>query len=84
MNARDLYADPSERERWAARLAQEGTLEQFEVSLRRQDGGTVIVQEHSRVVADDASGAICYEGCIVATSRRAADAGAGSADAHEP
>ena len=84
VNARDLYADPSERERWVARLTQAGTLERFEVSLRRQDGSTVSVHEYCRVVAGEAAGASRYEGCIVDISQRATSTAAGPADAREP
>jgi PAS domain S-box-containing protein len=81
--AADLYAEPADRARWEARLAQEGTLGPFEVRLRRQDGGTLLVQEYARVVVDDVSRATHYEGCVVALAPATGDTGGGPKDAQQ-
>jgi PAS domain S-box-containing protein len=72
VNARALYADPADRQRWQERLARAGTLAHFEVLLQRRDGGTLPVEEYARVSVDDATGATVYDGCVVDISQRVA------------
>jgi len=68
--AQDLYAEAADRARWQERLVEAGTLNHFDVRLRRQDGTTLWAEEYARVVEDDAANARYYEGCLVDVSHR--------------
>jgi two-component system cell cycle sensor histidine kinase/response regulator CckA len=70
VSAPELYADAADRARWQERLLQEGTLNHFDVRLRRQDGTTLSAEEYTRVVDDEPTGTRYYEGCLVDTSHR--------------
>jgi len=55
----DLYVDPEDRVRWLAALEQEGTVQDYQMQLRRRDGTVIWVQNTARVVRD-AEGKIRY------------------------
>lgn len=59
-----LYVDASHREKWRERLEAEGTLRGFEARLRRQDGTTIWVREHSRAVRNEAGEIVYFEGSL--------------------
>jgi PAS domain S-box-containing protein len=48
--ARELYANPAEREKWLALTGTHGALDEFEVQLVRVDGQEIWVREQVRVV----------------------------------
>jgi len=70
VSAQDLYAEASDRALWQERLIEEGTLNHFDVRLRRQDGATLRAEEYTRIVDDEPTGARYYEGCLVDASHR--------------
>ncbi len=70
VNAAELYADPGERERWQQRLAQAGTLEHYDVRLKRHDGSALWVEEYTRAIVDEVTGETSYDGCVVDISQR--------------
>lgn len=62
MTARELYADPEQREEFRRRIEERGEVDSFEVRLRRADGRELI-GELSTVAVDDGD-RVCYEGII--------------------
>lgn len=62
MTARELYADPEQREEFRRRIEERGEVDGFEVRLRRADGRELI-GELSTVAVDDGD-RVCYEGII--------------------
>ncbi len=70
---RDLYFNPEERARLAQRLERAGQLRGVELVLRRWDGAEVICLENSRVVRDEQTGEVYYEGTLtdITEGRRA-------------
>ncbi len=50
INAGELYADPSDRERWKERLKNETLVRDYDVQLRRHDGSVVWGRDTARVV----------------------------------
>ncbi|MCD4739211.1 MAG: PAS domain S-box protein [Anaerolineae bacterium] len=58
-----LYVDPAEREQLLA-LLQEGTVTDFETSIRRPDGRIIAIAITARLVNDEKSGSQCLEGII--------------------
>jgi PAS domain S-box-containing protein len=69
-DARALYADTADRERWREALTREGVLSHFDVLLRRHDGTTLWVEENTRAALDPATQVTLYEGCVIDISRR--------------
>jgi diguanylate cyclase (GGDEF)-like protein/PAS domain S-box-containing protein len=59
-----LYASPSDRERWKAAIAQEGVLRDFVFQLRRRDGTNLWVTDNSRAVRDGAGQVLYYLGSL--------------------
>ncbi len=70
VNAKDLYIDPADRDRWQALMDENGSVRNFEVRLRKYDGSIVWVEENSRVVLDKEGQTIYYEGSIEDISER--------------
>ncbi len=50
VSAADLYADPTDRERWQIRLRKEDLIRDYEVRLRRYDGSIMWGRDTARVV----------------------------------
>ncbi len=70
----DFYANPADRERLLAALRAEGSVRNFEYRLRRRNGSTIIVVEHSRIVRDEAGQPLYLAGTITdITERKAAE-----------
>jgi diguanylate cyclase (GGDEF)-like protein/PAS domain S-box-containing protein len=64
MRAAEFYAEPSDRERERALLAQESTIRNFETKLRTRDGSTIWVRDTCRIVYDEAGAVSLYEGSL--------------------
>jgi two-component system cell cycle sensor histidine kinase/response regulator CckA len=58
-----LYADPADRERWAALVRETGEVRAFEMRLRRHSGGVIWVRHSARAILD-AEGGVEYEGAV--------------------
>lgn len=69
-SAPELYVDPSQRQRQMEVLAREGTVREFEVQVKRPDGGTRTLLDTCYVVEDEDSGEITYHGILVDITRR--------------
>jgi PAS domain S-box-containing protein len=63
-NARELYADPADRDAWAGRMELEGRVRNLEVRFKRRDGTTFVALENSRVILDKDGNVQCYEGIL--------------------
>lgn len=59
------YVDPSKRELWLNRIAENGVVQDFDVELRRRDGTTVWVQDTARAVYDQAGKLLHCEGALI-------------------
>jgi PAS domain S-box-containing protein len=57
---RDVYADPRDRDRFQSLIAEKGVAENFEVVLKRKDGGRVTGLMTGSTVLDDAGKDIFY------------------------
>ncbi|MCX7856542.1 MAG: PAS domain S-box protein [Deltaproteobacteria bacterium] len=57
-----LYVDPTERRRFKTILEKVGRVEGFETQFRRKDGKIIWVSLSARVLKDERTGAIYYEG----------------------
>jgi len=64
MNASELYANPADRDRERALLAQENVVRDFETQLRKQDGTTIWVRDTCRIACDEAGRIHSYEGIL--------------------
>lgn len=62
VNARDLYATPGDRDRFRREIEETGSVEDFEVRLKRADGREMICELTSVMVRDD--GEVRYQGVI--------------------
>ena len=70
----DFYAHQEDRERLMAALREDGSVRNFEYRLRRSNGSTIVVVEHSRLVRDAAGAPLYHEGTITdITERKAAE-----------
>ncbi|MBY0502969.1 MAG: response regulator [Bryobacteraceae bacterium] len=60
----DPIADPAQRQAWLAGLHREGEVTNQEVSLRRRDGGLLVVLNHARAVKDEQGSLLYIEGTV--------------------
>lgn len=65
LDARELYLDPADRERWQAALQSEGRVTDFDVKKRRADGRVVWLRDNARALSDERGELIAYEGAVV-------------------
>ncbi len=71
---RQVYVEPSARERFVAALQRQDTLTNFEAQIRRKDGSVIWIAENARVVRDASGNPVFYEGTVQdITARRAAE-----------
>jgi PAS domain S-box-containing protein len=71
---RNLYVDAAERARRVEELERTGELRNAELTLRRQDGSTLVALENSRVVKDSDGKPLYYEGTLTdITDRKRAE-----------
>jgi PAS domain S-box-containing protein len=69
-SARDLYADPNQRESILKRLEKEGELRNAELVLKHKDGHYITVLENVRAVRDKKGSVQYYEGTLTNISER--------------
>ncbi len=69
-SAPELYVDPLRRRQLREILAREGTVREFEIQVKRPDGGIRTLLDTSYVVEDEASGEVTYHGILVDITRR--------------
>ncbi len=62
--ARDVYADPEQREAWVRSMTDHGEVRNAELVLRRKDGSRLVVLENSRAVRETDGSVIFYEGTL--------------------
>lgn len=60
----DLYVDPSDRDRWRARLSEEGSLRDYELQFIRSDGQRIWARENVRIVPHQNGEGHHYRGSI--------------------
>jgi diguanylate cyclase (GGDEF)-like protein/PAS domain S-box-containing protein len=74
VSALDLYAEPSDRESFLARLAHQRVLVNFELSLKRRDGTPVWVLANETLLAAEGGGDPVMEGSLIdITDRKRAE-----------
>ncbi|MGH7558319.1 MAG: putative bifunctional diguanylate cyclase/phosphodiesterase, partial [Gemmatimonadota bacterium] len=64
VDVRDLYIDPTRREDWVKRIEREGALRDFEILLKRRDGGRLIAIDNARTVLDEQRRLLYFEGTL--------------------
>ncbi|MBI3578431.1 MAG: PAS domain S-box protein [Ignavibacteriales bacterium] len=64
MNLGDLYINPDDRKVLGKALEIKGYCNNIELKLRRKDGKTITVLEHSRAIKDDTGNVSMYEGIL--------------------
>ena len=62
--AASLYIDPTDRLRWTAQLAGDGVVLDFEVRMRRADGGEIWVRDTTHVKRGPDGRVLLYEGVL--------------------
>ncbi|MDL2718679.1 MAG: EAL domain-containing protein [Acidobacteriota bacterium] len=65
VSALDLYADPSDRDSFLARLARQRVLINFELNLKRRDGTTVWVLANESLLEPEGGGEAVMEGSLI-------------------
>ena len=74
VSALDLYAEPSDRESFLARLAHQRVLINFELSLKRRDGTKVWVLANESLLEPEGGGEAVMEGSLIdITDRKRAE-----------
>jgi PAS domain S-box-containing protein len=66
VNLAHLYANPEERRQWQNLVERDGIVQNFEVQMRRLDGTIIWVRNSARVVRNEQSQVVYYEGAMVA------------------
>lgn len=69
-SAPELYVDPRQRQQEMEVLAREGTVRDFEIEVKRPDGGIRTLLDTSYVVEDEDSGETTYHGILIDITRR--------------
>jgi PAS domain S-box-containing protein len=64
VNATDMYANPADRVRWQTLLEHQGTVQDFEIRVRRYDGTVIWVLDAARAVKDSDGRVVYYEGSL--------------------
>jgi PAS domain S-box-containing protein len=69
-NSRQLYVNPSERDRFVAEIQAIGVVSHFEAEVYRKDGSTIWVEEKACEVRDSQGRLLYYEGIVTDITRR--------------
>ena len=69
-NARDVYSNPADREKWQAVMERKGTVERFETQFLKWDGTGIWIELNSRAVSDENGNILCYEGSMTDITER--------------
>jgi len=73
--SQSIYVDPTVRDEFKRRIAQDGEVRGLEYQVRRKDGTIIWITEHARAVCDQAGAVLYYEGFIQdITSRKQVEA----------
>jgi PAS domain S-box-containing protein len=71
VNSREFYARPEDRRRWRQLMERDGAVRNFDVQVRRRDGGILWVRNNAQAIRDEQGRIVWYEGCAEdITSRR--------------
>lgn len=70
LNARDLYADPTDRETFRDRVAEDGSVEEYEVRLRRSDGSEIDCLLTTTARRNGSGEVVGYEGLVMDVTER--------------
>jgi PAS domain S-box-containing protein len=69
VNVRDIYTDPSERDKFVAEITQKGVVNAFSAEALRADGTSIHLENHARLVRSD-NGAMTIQGAIMDVTER--------------
>ncbi len=69
-SAPELYVDPGQRQELREILDREGSVREFEIVVRRPDGGIRTLLDTTYVVEDEDNGEITYHGILVDITKR--------------
>jgi len=67
---RDIFADPSDSDRFLAEILKSGSVREFEATLKRRDGTTILVMSNARVYLGQDGTRIGYDGFLRDFSER--------------
>jgi PAS domain S-box-containing protein len=70
IDARTLYADPQERDRWRSLIEAEGVVRSLETRFRRSDGRVFWGREAGRAALNERGTTLYYEGLVEDVSER--------------
>ncbi|GAB4253055.1 PAS domain-containing hybrid sensor histidine kinase/response regulator [Deferrisoma sp.] len=70
VNARELWVNPEDRERWMERLRTQGLVEKFVAPLRRADGSAVWLEGHASAIRDRRGELVAWQGSAVDVTAR--------------
>jgi diguanylate cyclase (GGDEF)-like protein/PAS domain S-box-containing protein len=70
IDVRDLYFEPSKRARWVKRIERDGIVRDFEILLKRRDGGRLIAIDNARTVVDESRKFLYFEGTLTDITER--------------
>lgn len=70
LNARDLYVDPVDEQKWLASMDKKGIVRGFETQFKRYDGKTIWVQDNTRTIFNDEGQPVAYQGSLEDITRR--------------
>ena len=70
INVRDLYIEPSKRVGWVRRIEHDGIVRDFEIILKRRDGGRLIAIDNARTVVDENRQFLYFEGTLTDITER--------------
>jgi PAS domain S-box-containing protein len=75
-NAKELYVNVKDRQRWQAVLERDGLVRDYETTIRRFDGSIIWARDDSRAVRDEDEQVLYYEGSLedITERKRAEDA----------
>lgn len=66
----ELHVQPADRVRWRSALEEKGTLENYELELRRRDGGTIWILENASLIEDHERGTPLILGTAIDITER--------------
>jgi diguanylate cyclase (GGDEF)-like protein/PAS domain S-box-containing protein len=66
----DLYIDPAKRAGWVERIERDGIVRDFEILLKRRDGGRLIAIDNARTVLDESRRFLYFEGTLTDITQR--------------
>ncbi|MGA1821282.1 MAG: PAS domain S-box protein [Thermoplasmatota archaeon] len=65
VHSQTLYADPDDHEKWKREIFEKGTLFNFEVPMKKQNGEIIWINDYARAIYDENGDVKYYEGAVI-------------------